>query len=208
MTLNFFIYSFVSLFITVDPIGLLPILQSLILPYPKEYRKRIIKKAIVASTAILLIFALFGNYIFSYFGITLEAFRIAGGLLLFKISWDMLHAEIPKTKHKPEEKLEMEDIDSIVYVPLAVPLISGPGAITTTMILVGKAKNFLEKLVVILAIISVMLVTALIFYLGDKILKRVNIYGVNAFVRIMGLLLASISVQIIFIGIKGFIGGI
>ncbi|ADG12746.1 NAAT family transporter [Methanocaldococcus infernus] len=206
MDINFYIYCFVSLFITVDPIGLLPILQSLIFPYPKEYRIKIIRKAIIASTVILLIFALFGNYIFGYFGISLEAFRIAGGLLLFKIAWDMLQAEIPKTKHKPEETLDIEDIDSIVYVPLAVPLISGPGAITTTMILVGKSKDLLDKILVVLAIISVMLVSAIIFYLGDEILKRVNIYGINAFVRIMGLLLAAIAVQIIFIGIRGFIG--
>ncbi|ENN95989.1 multiple antibiotic resistance (MarC)-like protein [Methanocaldococcus villosus KIN24-T80] len=200
--LNFYIYSFVSLFITVDPIGLIPIIHSLIYPY-STYRKRIIKKAILASTTILLIFALFGNFIFSYFGITVDAFRVAGGILLFKIAWDMLHAEIPKTKHKPEEKIELEDIDSIVYVPLAIPLISGPGAITTTVILISKAQSLIYKIIVISAILTTMLVSAVIFYLSDYIIKKFNIYGINAFVRIMGLLLASISVQIIFFGLYG-----
>lgn len=201
---NFYLYGFVSLFITIDPIGLIPIVHSLIYPYPEEQRFKIIKKAIISSTIVLLLFAIFGNYIFGYFGITIDAFRVAGGLLLFKISWDMLHAEIPKTKHKPDEKLDVRDIDSVVYVPLAVPLISGPGAITTTMILVSKAHTLLEKMVVVFSILSAMFVSAIILSLSDFIIRRVNIYGINAFVRIMGLLLAAISVQIIFTGIFGF----
>ena len=201
--LNFYIYGFVSLFITIDPIGLIPIVHSLTYPYPKEQRIRIIKKAIISSTIVLLLFALFGNYIFSYFGITIDAFRVAGGILLFKIAWDMLHAEMPKTKHKPDERLDLEDIDSIVYVPLAIPLISGPGAITTTMILISKSQTFLEKGVVVLSILSAMLVSGIILSLTDFIIRRVNIYGINAFVRIMGLLLVAISVQIIFTGVVG-----
>ena len=201
--LNFYIYGFVSLFITIDPIGLIPIVHSLTYHYPKEQRIRIIKKAIISSTIVLLLFALFGNYIFSYFGITIDAFRVAGGILLFKIAWDMLHAEMPKTKHKPDERLDLEDIDSIVYVPLAIPLISGPGAITTTMILISKSQTFLEKGVVILSILSAMLVSGIILSLTDFIIRRVNIYGINAFVRIMGLLLVAISVQIIFTGVVG-----
>ncbi|MCQ6253997.1 NAAT family transporter [Methanocaldococcus sp.] len=200
---NFYIYGFVSLFITIDPIGLIPIFHSITYPYPKEQRVKIIKKAIITSTIVLLLFALFGNYIFSYFGITINAFRVAGGILLFKIAWDMLHAEIPKTKHKPDEKIELEDIDSIVYVPLAIPLISGPGAITTTMILVSKAQSILDKIIVILSILSAMLISGIILSLTDYIIRRVNIYGINAFVRIMGLLLVAISVQIIFIGVFG-----
>ncbi len=201
--INFYIYGFVSLFITIDPIGLIPIVHSLTYPYPKEQRVKIIKKAIISSTVVLLLFALFGNYIFSYFGITIDAFRVAGGILLFKIAWDMLHAEIPKTKHKPDEKIELEDIDSIVYVPLSIPLISGPGAITTTMILVSKAHSILEKGIVILSILSAMLISGVILSLSDFIIRRVNIYGINAFVRIMGLLLVAISVQIVFIGVVG-----
>ncbi|XRP97665.1 NAAT family transporter [Methanocaldococcus sp. 16A] len=206
--INFYIYGFVSLFITIDPIGLIPIVHSLTYPYPKEQRVKIIKKAIVSSTTVLLLFALFGNYIFGYFGITIDAFRVAGGILLFKIAWDMLHAEIPKTKHKPDEKIELEDIDSIVYVPLSIPLISGPGAITTTMILISKAHTIIEKGVVVLSILTAMLVSGIILSLTDLIIRRVNIYGINAFVRIMGLLLVAISVQIIFIGIVGLYNSI
>ena len=200
---NFYIYGLVSLFITIDPIGLIPIFHSITYPYPKEQKLEIIKKAIITSTVVLLLFALFGNYIFSYFGITIDAFRVAGGILLFKIAWDMLHAEMPKTKHKPDEKIELEDIDSIVYVPLAIPLISGPGAITTTMILVSKVQSILDKIIVILSILSAMLISGIILSLTDYIIRRVNIYGINAFVRIMGLLLVAISVQIIFIGVLG-----
>ncbi len=207
MDINFFIYSFVSLFITVDPVGLLPIIHSLLIPYDEKDRKKIIKKAIFVSTIILMIFAIFGKYIFDYFGITIYSFKVAGGLLLFKISWDMLQAEIPKTKHKPDEKIIVDDdIDSIVYVPLAIPLISGPGAITTTMILISKSKTIFDKLIVILSIVYVMLISLIIMYFSDKILKRINIHGVNAFVRIMGLLLMAISVQIIFSGILGLYG--
>ncbi|ACV24671.1 NAAT family transporter [Methanocaldococcus fervens] len=201
--IGFYIYGFVSLFITVDPIGLIPIVHSIIYPYPKEQRIKIIRKAMISSTLILLLFALFGNYIFNYFGITIDAFRVAGGILLFKIGWDMLHAEVPKTKHKPDERLDIGDIESIAYVPLSIPLITGPGAITTTMILVSKAQSVLDKGIVILSILSTMLVSAIILSLSDYIIRRINIYGINAFVRIMGLLLAAISVQIIFTGIFG-----
>ncbi|WP_423792884.1 MarC family protein [Methanocaldococcus indicus] len=204
MDINYFLYSFVSIFITVDPIGLLPMIHSLLINYSEDDRKKIIKKAIFISTIVLLTFAIFGKYIFAYFGITMDSFKVAGGLLLLKISWDMLQAEIPKTKHKPDEKIE-GDIDSIAYVPLAIPLISGPGAITTTMILVGKSTSLTKKLEVILAIILVMLISYILMYFSDKILSKLNIYGINAFVRIMGLLLMAISVQIIFSGVSQLI---
>jgi len=207
MDVNFFIYSFTSLFIIVDPIGLIPIFHILTYYYSKDEQIEIIKSAIITATITLLIFAFFGTYIFDYFGITLDSFKVAGGLLLFKIAWDMLHAEMSKTKHSPREEEEIRR-GGVAVVPLAIPLLAGPGAITTTIILMGKAQNLMDKTTVILSIISTMIVSCLILSASDIVVKKLKVSGINAIVRIMGLILAAISVQIIFSGVYGLIKAI
>ncbi|AEF96188.1 MarC family protein [Methanotorris igneus] len=207
MDLNFFIYSFTSLFIIVDPIGLIPVFHLLTYYYSKDEQIEIIKSAIITATITLLIFAFFGTYIFDYFGITLDSFKVAGGLLLFKIAWDMLHAEMSKTKHSPREEVDIR-MGGVAVVPLAIPLLAGPGAITTTIILMGKAQNLTDKTTVILSIISTMIISGLILSASDIVVKKLKVSGINAIVRIMGLILAAISVQIIFSGAYGLIKAI
>ncbi|EHP83713.1 MarC family protein [Methanotorris formicicus] len=204
MDLNFFIYSFTSLFIIVDPVGIIPIFHILTYYYSKDEQIEIIKSATVTATITLLIFALFGTYIFDYFGITLDSFKVAGGLLLFKIAWDMLHAEMSKTKHSPREEIDMR-MGSVAVVPLAIPLLAGPGAITTTIILMEKAQSLANKTIVISSIILTMIVSGLILSASDIVVKKLKVSGINAIVRIMGLILAAISVQIIFSGAYGLI---
>ncbi|AEF96479.1 MarC family protein [Methanotorris igneus] len=202
MDYQFALLALTSLFAIINPVGLVPVFMAITAQYTHEERLRIIKKTTIATLIILISFALLGKYILLFFGISIQAFRIAGGILLFTISMDMLHGKISRVRHSKTEQEIASELEDIAIIPLAMPLLAGPGAITSVIVLMTKASSYDDKLAVILAILTCVLSTYAILKSAEKIEDKLSPIGIKIMTRMMGLMLAAISVQMILDGIK------
>ena len=162
LDIEFFILCFSSLFTLINPIGNVPIFIGMTQEYNQKERDVIAIKAIFFSFFILVLFALIGDFIFSFYNITIHGFRIAGGILLFKISLDMIESKRSRTKTTPKEEKEAEEKDEIAYTPLAIPLIAGPGSIASIMILSSETTNYSDKFTLFSALSIVLFITFII----------------------------------------------
>ena len=203
--LSFFVFAFTSLITLVDPIGFAPIYLSMVDGMSRDEKKRIALKGTLTALIVLILFWLLGKVIFSIFGITVHAFRIAGGLLFFKVGMNMLEAKISRTRSTPTEEAEAEDKEDIAYTPIGIPLIAGPGAITSVMILSTEATSIQLKGVLLLSIILVMIITYITFITADKLTERFGKTGLRIMQRIMGLILMVMAVQFVINGIDPLI---
>jgi multiple antibiotic resistance protein len=191
---------FTAIFAIVDPMGNIPIFYTITQRFTREERIRIAKRAVIAATVTLIVFGLIGNYIFTMFSITIPAFRIAGGLLLFRVAFNMLYGVTPGTKSTEKEKEETLEKDMIGIVPLGIPLLAGPGAISTVM-LYNSQGNLGNSIIVFLSIFVTLLITYILLRNVDNIFKRLGQVGSLAISRIMGLILAAIAIQFIINGV-------
>ena len=200
----FFVTAFVSLFAIVDVIGNAPMFLSITPRNTHAERVTMAKKAAVAVFVILALFAFLGNHIFQFFGITLDAFRIAGGLILLKISLDMLEAKSPRTRHTPEEDQEGMAKEDVAIIPLAMPMLSGPGAISTVIVLTTQATSagLMGTLVVAIGLNAVLVY--LVLRSSTRIVALLKETGMRIFTRILGIILASIAIQFILTGVQNF----
>jgi len=201
LDLEFFILCFSSLFALINPIGNVPIFITLTENYNQKERNKIALKAIIFSFFVLIMFAQIGDLIFSFYGITIHAFRIAGGILLFKISLDMVESKRSRTKTTPSEMEEAEEKNEIAYTPIGIPLIAGPGSIASIMILSSEAKNFLDKTTLFATLAIVLIITYIIFKLSKVLSNYFGKSGLRIMQRIMGLILLVISIEFILKGI-------
>ncbi len=191
-----FIAALVPYIVVVDPICAAPLYISITSGYPPGKRRAVALDAFLAATLILISFAVFGGLILDYFGISLEALEIGGGTLML-----MMALEMVKEGEKPRgKKRTAEEIGEAAIVPLAIPLLAGPGAITLTMIMVEKY----GLVPVILAILAVMLLTLVILLTAERTLRLLGVKGAMALTRVAGLLLAALAVQYILEGITGW----
>ncbi len=197
----FAIQCFVTLFIIIDPVGNAPIFLSILEKYSPKERRDMIRKTILISTVTLIVFTVLGRYIFDFLRIEMYSFKIAGGILVFLISLEMLFGRKSRTKFSDRQMDVWEEKEDIVITPLAIPFLTGPGAITTSIVLFNSAYQ-LDKLVLILCIPLVYLVSYVILSKADVVFKFMGKTGTKAFVRIMGLMLASIAVQFIVDGVR------
>ncbi len=206
---SFALTTFVAIFAIVNPIGAMTFFVVLTRAYPKEVKKRVIERAILAATLALLIFALVGNYIFLIFGTSIPAFRIAGGILLFSIAFAMMQGERSRTQLTPQDRQEALEREAIGIVPLGIPMLAGPGAITTVIALMADATSpgldMLRVVVILASILGTMLASWITLTYADVIFHRIGRMGAYAISRIMGLILAAIAVQFIILGIQGAI---
>jgi len=202
--LSFALLSFTSMFIIINPLAATLLYVPLTENLDRPVKVNIARKSCKYAILILLIFTLAGGWILTLFGITLEAFRIAGGLLLFGIGMEMLYARTSRTKMTATEKYAKIDSEDVAVVPLAVPMISGPGGITTAIVLMNVALTMSSAAVVItlLAVVVPVLVTYLMMTKADFILKRVGYGEYRAINRLMGLILIAIAVQFVIDGLK------
>ena len=203
--IEFFVLCFSSLFALINPIGIVPIFISITEDYSKQERDKISAKSIIFAFAVLIIFALIGELIFSFYGITIHAFRIAGGILLFIISLDMVESKRTRTRTTPREEKEAENKEDIAYTPLGVPLIAGPGSIASIMILYSESISFNQKITLFSALTLVLLITFIIFRLSKLLSKKFGKSGLRIMQRIMGFILMVITVEFILKGIKNTI---
>ena len=202
VNLEFFILCFSSLFTLINPIGLIPIFISITQDYTKKERDIIALKSVIFSFFILVLFGAIGEFIFSFYNITINGFRIAGGILLLKISFDMIESKRSRTKTTPKEEKEAEEKNEIAYTPLGIPLIAGPGSIASIMILSSESTNNNNIVSLIVALVLVLLITFLIFKISKNLSKRFGKLGLRILQRIMGLILMVISIEFILKGIK------
>ncbi len=198
--LAYFIHALVSIFAVMNPLGIMPSFLAMTSGRTHQEQRLIARKAILASFFILLVFLLLGNVILNLFSVTISAFRVAGGILLFGIAYDLLHAK-PSAIQSPEnEKQVQEDIS---LTPLAMPIIAGPGTITTVMAL-SSGPNYVESTVdVLMAFTVVLFIAFVIFYYAPEINKRLSQTQLNVITRLMGFVLSIIAVQMAANGIAG-----
>ncbi len=204
MDLDFLLYSIFTLFVIINPIGTVGIIRSLLDDYRKGERVQIIHRAIIVATSSLLIFTVFGNAIFSFLNIDLYSFKIAGGLLLGVISFHMIFGQKQKAKHTSEEEAEWETMEDLAITPLAIPLMTGPGAITTGILLYSSAVSGEQKIFVILAVIIAFMLSYVLFRSSEKIFVILGTTGTKVITRMMGLILLAIAVQYITGGLVDF----
>lgn len=210
--LTFTLLSISSLLIIVNPLSSALAFISLTTNLPAVEKERIARDACWYALIILLTFTIAGGFILQLFGISLQAFRIAGGILLFGIGMEMVYAKTSRTRLTATEKYESREADDIAIMPLATPLISGPGAITTAIVLMNEAQTLPlgASVVVILSGAFALLLTYLMMSHADWIVNRVGQREYRAINRLMGMLLIAIAVELVITGIKGafpFLGG-
>lgn len=193
-----------SIFAIVDPLGVIPFFSVLTEDMSAAEKRDVISKSCLVATTTLGVFAVFGQFIFDAFGFTVPAFEIAGGILLFGVAFEMLHGERPRTKMTESERTETLEREDVGVIPLGIPLLAGPGAITTVMIyMTHPVAEPADKMFIFAGILVAVLTTFLLMHYADRIFKRIGRTGTKVLGRIMGLLLAAIAVQFIINGIIG-----
>ncbi|MGC8514573.1 MAG: MarC family protein [Thermoplasmata archaeon] len=200
----FFVTVFVAVFSVLNPIGAIPTLMALTENYTPAERKRVIKRSITIAGGVVIAFMFIGIYIFSVLGINLSDFEVAGGILLFKVAFDMLQGKTSNTKMTSAEEQDTISREAVGVVPLGMPLLAGPGTITTTMIYFNLTSNsFGDKMFVLLAVILTLIAAFVILRFSTILFKRLGKTGSLVISRIMGLLLAAIGIGFISHGIFG-----
>jgi multiple antibiotic resistance protein len=200
--LEFAAISFSLIFFIVDPLGNAPIFLSITAGKSPAERNRTALRASLVTFLILLIFAFVGEWILKLLRVTISSFQIAGGILIFIIALSMLQARRSRAKSTPREEHEKHEGEDVAVFPLAIPMLSGPAAITTVMVLINLSTSLTQRALVILAIFLTCLLTYLILRASGRVLNLLGQTGINVLTRLMGLLLAVISVQFVIDGIK------
>ena len=196
-TLSTFITTLSAVFFIVDPLGLVPIFIAITAQSTAAKRRDMARRATLIAFGILTFFAIFGNLVFRLFGITSTAMRISGGFLLIMTAIDMLRAQPTRTRSSPEEESEFGDKADVAIVPLAMPLLAGPGSIVTVMVLAGRGPMLNTLPTVIISVALTCLLAFLLLRAAEPIQRVMGRSGIAVLERIMGLLLATIGVQFI-----------
>ncbi len=208
MPAEFLISAFVTLFVVVDPIGLVPSYLAVTHGLPEHARRNVALRASLIAAVVLTGTALIGDWLLRTLSITLPAFRIAGGLLLFSIASEMVFGvRVARQSQQAEEALD-EHVRNIAAFPLAVPLMAGPGAITGIVLLAGRADNEPERLVMLLCVIVLVLVLCyLVFLFATRIASLIGTTGNVVLSRLLGVLLAALAVQYVIDGVRAALSG-
>lgn len=196
----FALLCFTSFFTLVNPLGTMPIFLSMTDGLSNEERQAIARKATFVAFIILSAFTISGQYLFQFFGISTNGFRIAGGFIIFKIGYDMLQAHF--THIKLNEQEQQHYANNISITPLAIPMLCGPGAIANGIVLMEDADDLLTKAVLIAVICLVFLITYTILRASTRLVKLLGETGNNVLMRLMGLILMVIAVECFVSGIR------
>jgi len=194
---GFLITAFTTLFVVIDPIGLTPLFVALTKGANAQHRRGVAVRASLIGATILLAFALFGEAVLGFIGISMPAFQIAGGVLLFLTALDMLFER--RTKRREDKVSDMPDPS---VFPLATPLIAGPGAIATMILLMGQANSTVDTLAVVAVALSVILIVFLFFLSAGFLERLLGHTGIEVATRLLGMLLAALSIQFMINGLN------
>jgi multiple antibiotic resistance protein len=195
---------FVLLFVVVEPVTLVPVFAGLTDGASERYRRKMSIKAVTVSGIVLALFAVAGAWFIRVMGISIDAFRIAGGVMLFLIALEMVFARESGTKTTREEKDEVQQRADISVFPLAFPFIAGPGALATVLLTFGTLKPDWMMMLGLLAVIGLVLVITLALLLLTPLVNRVmGVTGAHVVSRLAGVVLAALAVQFIIDGLRG-----
>jgi len=208
INLSDFLKSFVAILAIVNPIGIVPIFLALTASESEKERKHTAHISAYSVATILLMSAFAGEIILAFFGIGLPSFRVGGGILVLLMAISMLQAKQSRLRQSPSEAEYAEEKENVAVVPLAMPLMAGPGAISLAIIHGHQAVAMSDKIILALSIISVALVVLISLHLAKPIGKALGVTGLNIATRIMGLILASIGVQMIALGLVKLLPGL
>lgn len=198
----FLITSFVTLFVIIDPIGLTPIFLALTQGATARERRSIALRAALTAMFILALFAAFGEAVLGFAGISMAAFRVAGGVLLFLTALDMLFER--RTKRRENQGEEATEVEDPSIFPMSIPLIAGPGSIATVILLAGQ-KPGLEGFGLVMCVVIAVLLLMLAMFLASGLFERaLGKTGINVVTRLLGMLLAALSVQFVLDGLRDF----
>jgi len=207
---KYFLILYGGLFAITNPVGAVPVFLSVTHDLSRKERLEIATKTAITVALTLITFALIGQWIFKFFGSSIDAFAIAGGILLFKMAMEMLSGKLSSVKISREETEEFSDevvtLEEVAIIPLAIPLISGPGAITTVMIYMAKSDSIPEKAVVLVSIAAIAITVWFVLCSANRVKAKLGRVGIKVMTRMMGLILTSMAVQMIINGIKGAFG--
>jgi len=203
MPLDYLISALVTLLVVVDPVGLAPIFLAVTADLPAPARRQIAVRSSIIAGVVLAGTALFGNWLLGKLGITLPAFRIAGGLLLFAVASEMVFGVRIKRESQQVEEAVEEHVRNLAAFPLAIPLMAGPGAITATLLLAGQAGSQPLLLGILLGIVVVVMAACLsIFLLAYRVDRLLGITGNVVLSRLLGVILAALAVQFVIDGVR------
>lgn len=203
--IGFAVLAFTSLLAILNPLSAIPIFLAMTAAYTPGHRRATIARAVVTALLVLLVFALLGTVILRFFGITTDAFKIAGGIIFFAVGWDMLQAQRPRGKTTEAEELEGASKEDVGIIPLGIPTLAGPGAITTVIALMARSETFTQSLVIYGVILTVLLTTWGILLLAPTMLRVFGQTGLNIMTRIMGLLVMVVGVQFVIDGVSAVV---
>ena len=206
--LNLFISTLGTLFVIIDPVGCAPIFGGLTASYTPAAARAAAIRASVIATLILVVFALMGKPLLTYLGIELDAFRIAGGIMLFLIALEMVFEKRTQRREERADKVKHtpEPHEDISVFPMAMPMIAGPGSIATVMLMVGRAKDQNETLVVLVALALVMLMILVALLAARPLMALLGTRVEAVITRVLGVLLGALAVQYVIDGIRGVLG--
>ena len=203
MALDFAISALVTLLVVVDPVGLAPTFLAVTEGLPGRARQSVALRSSMIAGAILIGSALIGDWLFRTLGISLPAFRIAGGLLLFRIAFEMVFGVRMRREGRAAEQAIEEHVRNIAAFPLAIPLMAGPGAITATVLLAGRAHDSLLLGGLLLAVVAAVALSCFVaFYFAEQISRLLGMTGNIVLSRLLGVLLAALAVQFVVDGIR------
>ncbi len=198
--LAFGLFAFTSFLAIINPMGVTPVFLAMTTDLSPKQQRRTAFKAVLTAFVVLTIFAFAGRLLFQFFGISVNGFRIAGGVIFFIMGYDMLNARLSRLKYDDRD-LE-KAMDDIAITPLGIPMIAGPGAITNAIVLMQDAQDIQYQIILPVAIFLVLAVTFLSLIGGSTVMKFMGETGNKIMLKLMGLIMMVIAVEFFFAGLK------
>lgn len=199
--INEFFQLFFTLLIILDPLGILPTFLSTIGQLDKKMQKNVILRAIGVASGVCLFFIIFGKIILNFFGISPGAFYISGGILFFVIAYGMIWSK-PGSQKTPKSSIDPQEVKMLAVFPLAIPLIAGPGTITTIMLNMSSSNHPIETALILFAALTLALIIEyVVLRCGTLLVKIIGTTGMYVIEKIMGLILAGLAIQLIYNGL-------
>ena len=198
----FFIYALTSIFVIVNPVGAMFTFMSLTSDRDYKERVKIGSRSVLIAFLVAIVFAIGGEIILRFFGVTVDSLRVAGGIILFKVALDMVYAKTSGESFTEAERKDAKEREDISVFPVAMPLLTGPGTITTVIVVIRSVPSIELKMVALLAMFATFLITFLMFRFSNELSKILGVTVTLVFTRIMGLLLGAIAINFLATGIK------
>lgn len=197
---TFGLLCFTSFFTLINPLGAMPVFMTMTMELDESQRRKVARKASLVSFLIIIMFAISGDFLFRFFGISIDSLRIVGGIIFLIMGMDMLQARLVKTKVKESEVKSY--VNDISITPLSIPMLCGPGAITNAIVMWNRAEGVPMKMIMVLAVVAVIVLVYCILRSSTKIIKLLGETGNNVMMRLMGLIVMVIAVEFFFSGLK------